>query len=60
MTTLVEILLVTVPGILMLGTLYAVLREWRAIRAEKGLFPFDHWTYEDEPWRSGTEDGEEE
>ena len=45
---------------IVIGTLYAVLREWRAIRAEKGLFPFDHWTYEDEPWRSGPEDGEEE
>ena len=43
-----------------LGTLYAVLREWRAIRADKGLFPFDRWTYEDEPWQSVTDDGEEE
>ena len=40
---------------IVLGTLYAVLREWRAIRAEKGLFPLDRWTYEDEPWA-----GEEE
>ena len=45
---------------IVLGTLYGILREWRAIRAEKGLFPFDYWTYEDEPLRSGTEDGGEE
>ena len=34
---------------IVLGTLYAVLREWRAWRRERDLFPLEFWTDEDEP-----------
>jgi hypothetical protein len=35
---------------IILGTIYAILREWRAWWQENGTFPFDRWTYEDSPW----------
>ena len=41
---------------IVLGTLYGILREWRTRRRERNLFPFEYWTYEDEPWRDGEEE----
>ncbi len=35
---------------IILGTIYAILREWRAWWQENGTLPFDLWTYEDSPW----------
>ena len=35
---------------IVLGTLYTILREWLAWWREHGTYPFEHWTYEDEPW----------
>ena len=35
---------------IVLGTLYTVLRDWLAWWREHGTFPFERWTYEDEPW----------
>jgi len=42
---------------IILGTVYAICREWRQWWLENGTLPFDMWTYEDEPW---TEDGTEQ
>lgn len=33
-----------------LGTVYAICREWRTWWQENGSAPFDNWTYEDSPW----------
>ncbi|MBQ3707769.1 MAG: hypothetical protein II889_07660 [Clostridia bacterium] len=41
---------------IVLGTLYEILCAWRAWRADRGLFPFNRWTYEDEPWAEQEED----
>lgn len=35
---------------IILGTVYAIAREWRAWWQENGPAPFDTWTYEDSPW----------
>ena len=35
---------------IVLGTLYTILREWLAWWREHGTYPFERWTYEDEPW----------
>ena len=35
---------------IILGTIYAILREWRAWWQENGTLAFDRWTYEDSPW----------
>lgn len=35
---------------IVLGTVYAICREWRAWWQENGSAPFDTWTYEDSPW----------
>lgn len=35
---------------IILGTVYAIAREWRAWWQENGTAPFDTWTYEDSPW----------
>lgn len=35
---------------IILGTIYAILREWRAWWQENGTLAFDLWTYEDSPW----------
>jgi len=40
------------------GTLCTILGEWRRIRQEKGLFPFERYTYEDEPWRESVQEEE--
>ena len=40
------------------GTLCTILGEWRRIRQEKGLFPFERYTYEDEPWRENVQEEE--
>lgn len=37
---------------IVLGTMYAVLREWLAWWREHGTFPFERWTYADEPWKA--------
>ena len=44
---------------IVLGTLYEVLRRWRAWRADRGYFPLDRWTYADEPWAEAEADAEE-
>ena len=41
---------------IVLGTLYAVLREWLAWWRENGTYPFERWTYEDEPWRENVQE----
>ena len=41
---------------IVLGTLYAILREWLAWWREHGTCPFEHWTYEDEPWEQSAAD----
>jgi len=33
-----------------LGTVYAICREWQTWWQENGSAPFDNWTYEDSPW----------
>jgi len=35
---------------IILGTVYAICREWRAWWQENGSAAFDTWTYEDSPW----------
>ncbi|MBQ8187170.1 MAG: hypothetical protein IJX93_12320 [Clostridia bacterium] len=35
---------------IILGTVYAICREWRAWWKENGSADFDTWTYEDSPW----------
>ena len=35
---------------IILGTVYAICREWRKWWSENGSAPFDLWTYEDSPW----------
>ena len=35
---------------IVLGTLYTILREWLGWWREHGTFPFERWTYEEEPW----------
>lgn len=37
---------------IILGTVYAICREWRAWWQENGSAPFDTWTYEDSPWEA--------
>ena len=44
---------------IVLGTLYEVLRRWRAWRADRGYFPLEWWTYADEPWAEAEADAEE-
>ena len=36
---------------IVLGTLYTILREWLAWWREHGTYPFERWTYEDEPYK---------
>ena len=43
---------------IVLGTLYAVLREWLAWWRENGTYPFERYTYEDEPWRENVQEEE--
>lgn len=38
---------------IVLGTLYAICREWRQWWTENGTLPFDLWTYEDLPFTAG-------
>ena len=38
---------------IVLGTLYAICREWRQWWTENGTLPFDLWTYEDLPFTEG-------
>ena len=42
---------------IVLGTLYTILREWLTWWRENGTFPFERWTYTEEPWADGS--GEE-
>ncbi len=35
---------------IVLGTLYTILREWLTWWRENGTFPFERWTYKEEPW----------
>ena len=44
---------------IVLGTLCAILREWRAIRSGRGLFPLDLRPREEEPWDDMEESGPE-
>ena len=37
---------------IILGTIYTILREWRAWWQENGTLAFDKWTYEDSPWEA--------
>ncbi|MBE6597997.1 MAG: hypothetical protein E7638_00995 [Ruminococcaceae bacterium] len=37
---------------IILGTVYAICREWRAWWQENGTLAFDRWTYEDFPWEA--------
>ena len=41
---------------IVLGTLYTILREWLAWWREHGPYPFERWTYEDEPWEQNGAD----